>query len=71
MNEANEWGTLSPGRRADILIVAGHPASQISDTRNVEWVMQAGSVLDRAALRFDRAKDPGFTATASVTSAAR
>jgi imidazolonepropionase-like amidohydrolase len=71
LNEADEWGTLSPGRRADILIVAGHPASQISDTRNVEWIMQAGSVLDRAALRFDPAKDPGFKATASVTSAAR
>lgn len=67
LNEADEWGTLSPGRRADILIVNGHPASHISDTRNVEWVMQAGVVLNRAALRFDPAKDPGFRATAPVT----
>jgi imidazolonepropionase-like amidohydrolase len=68
MNESDAWGTLAPGRRADILIVGGHPASRISDTRNVESVIQAGVVLDRAELQFDPAKDPGFKTTASVTS---
>ena len=71
LNEADEWGTLVPGRRADILIVAGHPASQIRDTRNVEWVMQAGLVLDRTALRFDSAKDPDFRVAALVMSDAQ
>ena len=70
MNESDVWGTLAPGHRADVLIVGGHPASRIADTRNVESVIQAGAVLDRAALRFDAAKDPGFRATVSVTSGA-
>ena len=68
MNESDVWGTLAPGHRADVLIVGGHPASRIADTRNVESVIQAGAVPDRAALRFDAAKDPGFRATVSVTS---
>jgi hypothetical protein len=70
MNESDVWGTLAPGHRADVLIVGGHPASRIADTRKVESVIQAGAVLDRVALRFDAAKDPGFRATVSVTSGA-
>jgi imidazolonepropionase-like amidohydrolase len=70
MNESEIWGTLAPGCRADILMVAGHPASKIGDTRNVEWVMQAGVILDRSALRFDASKDPGFKTTTSITATA-
>lgn len=66
LREEKQWGTLEPGKRADILIVAGNPGRRISDTRNVEVVIQAGRVLDRTLLRFDQAKDPGFRATAPV-----
>jgi imidazolonepropionase-like amidohydrolase len=66
LREGAKWGTLEPGKRADVLIVAGDPARRIGDTRNVELVMQAGRVLDRVSLRFDPAKDPGFRATAPV-----
>jgi hypothetical protein len=48
------------GRKADILVVKGNPAARISDTRNIEVVMQSGSVLDRQSLRFDPKNDPGF-----------
>jgi imidazolonepropionase-like amidohydrolase len=60
LNQENQWGTLAADRRADILIVNGHPARAIRDTRNVDLVIQSGRVIDRAALRFNLAKDSGF-----------
>jgi len=60
MNQAQEWGTLASGRRADILIINGHPASEIRDSRNVEMVIQNGRMIDRASLKVDRQKDAGF-----------
>jgi imidazolonepropionase-like amidohydrolase len=63
LKEETEWGTLESGKRADILIVVGDPARRISDTHNVDIVMQGGRVLDRAALRFEPAKDLGFRPT--------
>jgi hypothetical protein len=48
------------GRRANVLIVAGHPADRISDTRKIETVIFNGKILDRAALRFDPKRDPGY-----------
>jgi hypothetical protein len=43
-----------------LLIVAGNPAEHISDTRKIETVIQDGKVLDRASLKYDPKKDPGF-----------
>jgi imidazolonepropionase-like amidohydrolase len=67
MDVAEEWGTLEPGRRADILIVAGNPAETIGDTRQVEIVVQGGRVVDRRALQFDPASDPGFRTGVKVS----
>lgn len=60
MNAEQEWGSLQAGRRAMLLIVAGNPAEHISDTRKIETVIQDGKVLDRALLKYDPKKDPGF-----------
>jgi imidazolonepropionase-like amidohydrolase len=60
MKADEEWGTLQAGRKADVLIIAGNPAEHISDTRKIDTVILNGRVLDRAALRFDPKKDPGF-----------
>ena len=64
--EADDWGVLAPGKRADILIVRGRPDRRIGDTRNVEMVVQGGRILDRDALRFDPGTDPGFGAGVAV-----
>ena len=40
-----DLGTLRPGSIADVLIVAGNPATDIRATRNVRFVLQAGRVL--------------------------
>jgi len=50
LNELVEWGTLEVGKRAHLLVVAGHPERRIDDTRNVQLVMQAGRMLDRNTL---------------------
>ena len=60
MKQSAQWGTLEPGRRADVLIVRGDPSKRIGDTRNIEMVLQSGRVIDRDALRFDASRDPGF-----------
>ncbi len=51
---------------ADLLIVRGNPAQNVSDTRSIVAVMQRGRLLDRAALVFDASADPGFRTAGSV-----
>jgi imidazolonepropionase-like amidohydrolase len=46
-----DWGTIEPGRRADLVVVSGRPDQRIGDTRNIVDVVQGGRVLDRTALR--------------------
>ena len=62
MHAEGEWGSLTAGHTANALIVAGNPAERISDTRKVETVILNGKILDRASLRFDPKRDPGFRA---------
>jgi hypothetical protein len=44
-----EWGTLDPGRRADLLVIDGRPDQSIQDTRNIVAVIQRGQTLDRTS----------------------
>jgi imidazolonepropionase-like amidohydrolase len=62
MRAEEEWGSLQTGRAANVLIVAGNPAERISDSRKIETVILHGKILDRANLRFDAKRDPGFRA---------
>ncbi len=60
MKAETTWGSLQKGLRADILVVAGDPASHIGATQNIDTVIQGGRILDRAALKHDPARDPGY-----------
>jgi imidazolonepropionase-like amidohydrolase len=60
MNAETEWGTLEPGKLADILIVDGKPDQNIRETRNVVAVLKEGKILDRNKLKLDPATDPGY-----------
>ena len=51
MGEDKDYGSIAPGKVADIAIIAGRPAEKISDVRNVERVVRAGKVYEAAALR--------------------
>ena len=50
MGEEREYGSIAPGKVADLVIVSGRPAERIADLRNVERVMRAGRLYDPAAL---------------------
>ena len=68
MGADKEWGTLEPGKLANVLVINGRPDRQIRDTRNIEAVMQLGKMLDREKLKFNPRTDPGFLPSAPVSS---
>lgn len=41
---AEEAGTIEPGKRADLIAVAGDPAADITEMQRVRWVMKGGAV---------------------------
>jgi imidazolonepropionase-like amidohydrolase len=41
------FGTIAPGKAADLLILAADPLADIANTRKIDRVMQAGRWLDR------------------------
>ncbi len=43
-------GSIQPGLEADVLIVEGNPAKNISDTRNIRHVFSNGKEVDRESL---------------------
>jgi len=45
-----ETGTVEPGKRADLVLLAKDPSASISATRSVQWVMQGGVRHDPAAV---------------------
>jgi imidazolonepropionase-like amidohydrolase len=61
-----EWGTLEPGRRADLLVIDGRPDQRIRDTRNIVAVIQRGQTLDRAKLKLNPATDPRFLPAVAI-----
>jgi len=60
MKAEKEWGSLQAGLRATLILVAGQPDRNISDTRKIEMVIQDGKILDRSSLKFDPKRDPGY-----------
>lgn len=67
MNAEDEWGTLAPGKVANVVVIDGRPDKNIGDTRNIETVILRGRILDREKLRFDERTDPGFRTGTTVT----
>ena len=51
MGEDADYGSITPGRVADIIIVDGEPARRIADLNNVRQVIRAGRVYHSEALR--------------------
>lgn len=60
VNAEAEWGTLEPGKLANILIVDGKPDQDIRNTRNIARVLREGTIVDRDKLKLDPAVDPGY-----------
>ncbi len=52
MLEAEDiFGTVEPGKRADLLILGRDPLKDIRNTRTLEVVIRGGAVIDRSSLR--------------------
>ena len=47
---ADRLGTVEPGKLADLIVVAGNPAEDISDIRNVELTIKGGTLYKAAEL---------------------
>ena len=50
----DDYGTIEPGKRADLLILAANPLEDIRNTRSLEVVISEGSIVDRDALLGER-----------------
>ena len=46
MHRADRFGSVAPGKLADLIIVDGDPTTNISDVRNVRTVVKNGNVFD-------------------------
>jgi len=66
MGAGDEWGTVEPGRVANLVVVTGRPDRNIADTRRIETVVCRGRVVDRAGLKYTAAMDPGFRPLSAV-----
>jgi imidazolonepropionase-like amidohydrolase len=46
----SEYGTVAAGRRADLVLLAGNPLTDIGNTRRIDAVVLGGRVLSRRIL---------------------
>ena len=51
MKDDKDFGSLTPGKIADIIVVNGRPIEHVSDVRKVETVIRAGRLYDAQELR--------------------
>jgi imidazolonepropionase-like amidohydrolase len=50
LHAAGEWGTVQPGKRADLVLLSANPLEDIRNTTKIEAVSVGGRWLTRAAL---------------------
>lgn len=50
LRKQDEFGTIAPGRRADLLVLDADPLLDIRNTRRIDMVVAEGVVVDREAL---------------------
>jgi len=50
MRARDDFGTVEPGRRADLVVLAANPLTDIANVRTIVAVVRKGHLLDRVAL---------------------
>ena len=53
LGHEDEFGSLQAGLSADMILVEGNPAENISDSRNVKHVFLRGKQIDRESLKLN------------------
>ena len=48
--KTQDWGTIAPGRIADLVLLEANPLEDIRHSRKISAVVVGGKFLDRAAL---------------------
>jgi imidazolonepropionase-like amidohydrolase len=48
---ADSLGLLTPGKVADLIVLNANPASNITATRNIAWVMSRGRIIRPDSVR--------------------
>ena len=46
MKDDKDYGSIAPGKVADVIIVNGNPAEHVSELRNVQQVIRGGRLYD-------------------------
>jgi imidazolonepropionase-like amidohydrolase len=50
MKKDAQTGSITRGKRADLVLIDGDPLARMSDIRRARWVMKGGAIYDAAAL---------------------
>src|SRR5215210_2195335 len=50
LGAGREWGSIAPGRRADLVLLDADPLRDIRNTTRIDAVLLGGRVLERRAL---------------------
>src|SRR5262249_20226444 len=51
LHASSEWGTIEPGKRADLVLLSANPLENIRNTTQIEGVCVGGRWLERPALQ--------------------
>jgi imidazolonepropionase-like amidohydrolase len=51
VKDEGDYGSIAPGKVADLIIVNGNPAERVADLRKIEQVIRAGRLYEVRALR--------------------
>jgi len=57
MNGKDDFGTIAPGKRADLVLLQQNPLEDVANARRISGVMAAGRWYDHMALA--QMLDPG------------
>lgn len=46
LKRENEFGSIAPGMRADLVVLAKSPLDSIANTRSIEMIVQRGAIIE-------------------------
>lgn len=58
MRQDRDYGSIVPGKVADLIVVNGRPAERVSDLRNVEYIVRGGRLYNARQMREVMGRNP-------------
>jgi imidazolonepropionase-like amidohydrolase len=50
IGQEKEWGSITPGKKANLLLLNKNPLDSLANWRSIEWIINKGSVIKPASL---------------------